>query len=87
MARVELHGATDQDYVESHGYMAQEGFTNTIRSDAGKVYELPPAECNLIADCTRADALGRRNVGLKDEEVVRRGRVRIPRRHLDGLAR
>jgi hypothetical protein len=57
MTRVELHSATYQDYVSLHGYMAQEGFTNTIRCDAGKVYELPPAEYNLIADCTRADAL------------------------------
>src|ERR1700678_3095802 len=56
---IELHGATYQDYVSLHGYMAQEGFTNTIRSDAGKVYELPPAEYNLIANCTRADALER----------------------------
>ena len=47
MTRIELHSATYQDYVSLHGYMAQEGFTNTIRSDAGKVY----------ANCTRADAL------------------------------
>ena len=57
MTRVELHGATYQDYVALHGHMTSQGFTNTIRSDAGKIYELPPAEYNLIANCTRADAL------------------------------
>jgi hypothetical protein len=57
MTRVELHGANYQDYVSLHAYMAQEGFTNRIRSDAGTIYELPPAEYNLIANCTRADVL------------------------------
>lgn len=33
MARVELHDAIYQDYVNLHSHMTQEGFTNTIRSD------------------------------------------------------
>jgi hypothetical protein len=37
--------------------MKLEGFSNTIRADGGKTYELPPAEYHLIANCTRSDAL------------------------------
>jgi hypothetical protein len=57
MTRVELHGASYQDYVTLHGYMGQEGFSNTIRADNGTIYELPPAEYNLVANCTRDQAL------------------------------
>ena len=35
MARVELHGANYQDYVNLHAYMAQEGFSNRIRFGCG----------------------------------------------------
>ena len=56
MTRVELHGATYQDYVNLHTYMAQEGFTNTIRSSEGVLYQLPPAEYELIASCTTVQA-------------------------------
>jgi hypothetical protein len=56
MTRVELHGAVYEDYVKLHAYMAQEGFTTTIRSDDGNVYQLPPAEYELIANCTAAQA-------------------------------
>ena len=56
MTRVELHGAVYQDYVNLHTYMAQEGFTNTIRSDDGVTYQLPPAEYELNATCTAAQA-------------------------------
>lgn len=55
--RVELHGANYQDYVTLHGYMRQEGFSNTIRADNGTVYELPPAEYHLQANCSRDHAL------------------------------
>jgi len=57
MTRVELHSANYQDYANLHAYMTQEGFTNTIRSDAGTVYQLPPAEYNLIANCLRSEAV------------------------------
>jgi hypothetical protein len=53
MTRIELHDAKYQDYLNLHSYMSQEGFTTTIRADNGTVYELPPAEYNLIANCTR----------------------------------
>jgi len=56
MTRVELHGATYQDYTNLHAYMAQEGFTNTIRSSDGAFYQLPPAEYELIANCTTVQA-------------------------------
>jgi hypothetical protein len=62
MARVELHGANYQDYVNLHAYMARQGFTTTICADTGVVYQLPPAEYNLIANCTRSDALERAKV-------------------------
>ncbi len=52
MTRVELHGASYQDYVNLHAYMTQEGFTNRIRGDDGAVYQLPPAEYDLITNCT-----------------------------------
>jgi len=54
--RVELHDATYQDYVKLHDFMAQEGFTNTIRSDDGGLYQLPPAEYHLAANCTAVQA-------------------------------
>lgn len=56
MTRVELHGATYDDYANLHAYMAQEGFTNTIRSDDGVLYHLPPAEYDLDANCTVVQA-------------------------------
>ncbi len=56
MTRVELHGAAYQDYVNLHSFMAQEGFTNTIRSNEGVLYQLPPAEYELIANCTSVQA-------------------------------
>jgi hypothetical protein len=56
MTRVELHGATYQDYTNLHTYMAQEGFTNTIRSSDGILYQLPPAEYELIANCSAVQA-------------------------------
>jgi hypothetical protein len=56
MTRVELHGATYQDYANLHIYMAQEGFTNRIRGDDGVVYQLPPAEYELSANCTAFQA-------------------------------
>jgi hypothetical protein len=55
--RVELHDATYQDYLNLHSYMAQEGFTNTIRAYDGTSYQLPPAEYNLVSNCTIAQAL------------------------------
>ncbi len=55
--RVELHDANYQDYINLHSYMAQEGYTTTIRANDGTVYQLPPAEYNLVANCTISQAL------------------------------
>lgn len=52
MTRVELHGANYQDYENLHAHMTLEGFTNTILADDGTAYQLPPAEYNLIDNCT-----------------------------------
>jgi hypothetical protein len=56
ITRVELHGATYQDYLQLHGFMAHEGFTATIKGDNGIVYQLPPAEYRLEANCSASDA-------------------------------
>lgn len=42
--RVELHGATWDDYTRLHEKMRAAGFSTTIKSDDGKLYKLPPAE-------------------------------------------
>jgi hypothetical protein len=57
--RVELHDADWNDYTKLHGEMKNQGFSQTIRSDDGKVYELPPAEYNFVGEITRAQALDR----------------------------
>lgn len=59
LTRVELHDATYESYVQLHGFMGQEGFTNTIRSNDGTVYQLPPAEYHLSANCTIEEARAR----------------------------
>jgi hypothetical protein len=56
MTRVELHDATYNDYLQLHGFMRQEGFTQTIRGDDGIVYQLPPAEYHIEASWTAVQA-------------------------------
>lgn len=51
--RVELHGADDRDYETLYEHMKAKGFTKTITGGDGRVYDLPPAEYNLIKDLTR----------------------------------
>jgi hypothetical protein len=55
--RVELHDAVWDDYVELHEAMAREGFSQTIVSDNGSTYELPPAEYNYSGNATRSQVL------------------------------
>ena len=50
--RVELHNATYQDYENLHTAMFRAGFSRTITADDGKVYNLPTAEYDKIADLT-----------------------------------
>ena len=58
-SRVELHEATWSDYDKLHGEMIAQGFSNTIRSDDGTTYALPPAEYNFEGNLTRAQVLDR----------------------------
>lgn len=55
--RIELHEANYQDYVNLHSYMAEEGYTTTIRANDGAMYRLLTAEYHLVANCTIAQAL------------------------------
>ena len=57
--RVELHNAIWSDYENLHKQMKQQGFSQTIRSDDGIVYELPPAEYDISANITRSDVIKR----------------------------
>lgn len=58
--RVELHNASGwQDYANLHEAMRKQGFTQTITSDDGVTYELPPAEYNLIGSLARDAVLAR----------------------------
>ncbi len=45
--RIELHGASDEDYDRLHEAMEADGFSRTIESSDGALYELPPAEYNF----------------------------------------
>lgn len=54
--RVELHNAKwPEDYEQLHKEMAKEGFSRTIASSDGTVYNLPTAEYNRISDKTLDD--------------------------------
>lgn len=58
--RVELHNATTwQEYEALHTKMQSQGFQQTIKSDAGTVYELPPAEYNYVGDVARNAVLAK----------------------------
>jgi hypothetical protein len=57
--RVELHDADRSDYVSLHEEMRRRGFSTTISSDDGSVYELPPAEYNYEGTATRSDVLNK----------------------------
>jgi hypothetical protein len=57
--RVELHDATWSDYTKLHEEMRGRGFRQTITSDDGIVYELPPAEYDYQGTVTAADVLAK----------------------------
>jgi hypothetical protein len=44
ITRVELHGATYQDYENLHREMEGRGFSRSIPADSGTWYQLPTAE-------------------------------------------
>ena len=55
--RIELHNANRENYEELHEQMATQGFKNTITSDSGASYYLPPAEYNFEGSATRDQVL------------------------------
>ena len=55
--RVELHDADWSEYSSLHAQMHRQGFTNTVTSGDGKLYELPPAEYNYEGTDTRSQVL------------------------------
>lgn len=57
--RVELHDAEWSDYTLLHAEMKKRGFSQTVTSDDGKTYDLPPAEYNFEANISRSDVLER----------------------------
>ncbi|HEY3837182.1 MAG TPA: hypothetical protein VGL72_11455 [Bryobacteraceae bacterium] len=50
--RVELHGASRSDYGPLHKAMKLAGFSQTVTSDDGTVYELPEAEYVMFGSFT-----------------------------------
>ena len=50
--RIELHGASRSDYDNLHSAMDDEGFTRTVTSDDGTVYDMPWAEYNYDGNRT-----------------------------------
>jgi hypothetical protein len=44
LVRVELHGATLNDYDRLHSEMSRRGFSRKVTSDHGRTYQLPTAE-------------------------------------------
>lgn len=58
ITRVELYGSpTWQHYENLHAQMERRGFTRTIKSDDGTVYDLPSAMYHRIASSTKASIL------------------------------
>src|SRR5690348_15039427 len=51
--RIQLNGyPTDEDYNGLHDAMRQKGFSRLITGSDGKVYHLPHAEYNRVAEVT-----------------------------------
>lgn len=59
ITRVELYGnASWQHYENLHAQMERRGFTRTIESNDGTVYDLPNATYYRIATASRGEVLG-----------------------------
>jgi hypothetical protein len=50
LVRVELHGASWDDYEALHAEMANRGFSREIAGDNGHTYQLPTAEYVIRTD-------------------------------------
>ncbi|MDU4241112.1 MAG: hypothetical protein E7I21_10980 [Limosilactobacillus fermentum] len=55
--RIELHGATWDDYEEMYRHLAAQGITDIIASDNGVSYKMPPAEYSYEGNATRTQVL------------------------------
>lgn len=55
--RVELHGATWDDYAALYEQLAAYGITDVIASNEGIAYRMPPAEYNYEGLATRDQVL------------------------------
>lgn len=50
VTRVELHGASYEDYQNLHGAMQRAGFSRLIVGNDGQTYHLPTAEYAIVGD-------------------------------------
>jgi len=57
IARVELHGASWQDYDKLHAAMEAAGFSRTITGDNGVTFHLPTAEYEIFSAGTSEQVL------------------------------
>jgi hypothetical protein len=55
ITRVELHGATYEDYETLHKAMEREKFARTIAGEGGVVYQLPTAEYSSHGNLSASD--------------------------------
>lgn len=85
--RVELHGATYQDYENLHVAMEREGFSRTIKADGGGRYHLPTAEydrsgaltlAQILESAKRAAASTRKSFAVLVTEAVARTWYNLP---------
>jgi len=63
------------DYQNLHDRMGQQGFSKTITSSDGIVYDLPDAEYNIVGALTKSDVMERaknaaRGTGKKFQVLV-----------------
>jgi hypothetical protein len=75
MVRVELHYASEADYVKLHGYMATHGLMRYIVAQDGSKCWLPPAEYTIVTGATANDVKAMAKIsaaalGLKFAVVV-----------------
>jgi hypothetical protein len=71
--RVVLHGADGDDYNDLHEEMEKRGFTRTITSSTGVVYDLPDAEYDYVGNVTRAQVLERAKAAAAAATEKKRG--------------
>lgn len=55
--RVELHGASEDDYEELHAAMAKKGFVRYITTTSGEKLKLPTAEYNYDGGASISEIL------------------------------